>query len=290
MPRRHRIFQFLAAALVSGSILFGSAAAAAAATPAPFGSTALYHWLASTAAKALQASAGDDDLSAGSLLVANSGARRGLDQLEDLVPSWLAEVDARLSVTPELDARYGLSANRLIFRDDRRDLRIAAFGSVDVDQGGRRSGEVGVSAATPLASELFQVDVAGGLQQEWLRERERYTSRVEVAWWRARFKGSMFNEQTMGEEVGALHEQRLLDGYEVDLSTAVPYATWARFGARHSHLAPTSHGAEPHDSANVSLRLTPLSGLQIETGTGSSTGSERQWFARLQYKLTLGGR
>lgn len=276
------------AVLIGGCMLGESVPADA--TPAPLGSPALYHWLTNTAARALQASDAEDDLSQGGLLAANSGATSGLDQLEALVPAWLANVDARFSVTADLDTRYGLSADRLIFHDERQDLQITAFGSVDVDQSGRRAGEAGISIETPLAGDPLEVDVAAGLQQEWLRERERYVSRIAVDWWQARFTGSMFNEQTMAEASGAVYEERLLDGYEVDLSTALPYATWIRIGGRHRFLAPMSQGADPQTYDGLSLRLTPIAGLGLEAGAEASTGSERRWFARLRYQLKLGGR
>lgn len=261
---------------------------AAAATPAPFGSKALYRWLTSTAAQALKASEASNDLRPGGLLAINQGTKGGLARVSALAPDWLAEIDAHLAFRDDLSATYGLRARRALFALPADELIVETFGRVDVDQAGRTSSELGLGLQTEIPEGPLTIDLSGGLDQEWLRRRERYIARLHLDWWRISFTGSAFNEVSMEEPSGALYEERLLDGMDFDLETGLPFLPWATIGARQSYRAPTAPHADAWRSLRHSVRLKPLGGLEIEAGTEEVGNAEPRWFTRIRYVLRLG--
>lgn len=285
MSRRRNLGGGLRAILAALIVMTTSEAGA---TPAPFGSPALYRWLTSTAAQALKASEADNDLRPGGLLAVNQSAKGGLAQISALTPDWLAEIDAHLSFRDDLSAAYGLRARRPLYGAADSAFMIDTFGRIDVDPGGRTSSELGLGLATEVGQDEFAFDLAGGLEQEWLRQRERYLARVRVDWWRLSFTGSAFNEVTMEEPSGALYEERLLDGLDLELETGLPFVPWLTLGARQSYRAPTAPNAEAWRSFRHSLKLIPVRGLEIEAGTEEVGNAEPRWFTRVRYVLKLG--
>ena len=288
MPRRRGIRRWLQATIAVVAAVTTSEAGAT--PPAPLGSQALYHWLASTAAQALKASEQDNDLRRGGLLAANRSVQSSLDQLETLSPEWLAQVDLRLALAEDLTVRYGVSATRELYQAPEDALMIDAFGRVDIDQAGRSSGEIGLGLEAPVQDDRFEIDVSGGIDQEWLRRRERYIATLRVDWWRLRLTGSAFNEVTMDEPTGAIYEERLLDGMDLNLETGVPYLPWLVATTQQRYLAPTAPNADAWRSARYGLKARPLAGLEIEAGRTLVHVAEPIWFASIRYTLTLGGR
>lgn len=258
-----------------------------AAPPAPLGSTALYHWLTRTAAQALQAAEQDNDLRDGGLVALNRGAASGLDQIEDLVPPWVAHLDVRLSFDEELVGRYGLSAEHAVLEDD-HGLIIEALGWIDYDEAGRASGEVGVGLENPVLDHRARLVVRGALDQEWLRGLERYAVRGSLDWGPLRLQGQIFNETAMDEPSGALYEERLLDGYDLDMEATVPTLSWLSFGTRQVWRAANAEDAPDILNDRYSLRVRGPGRFELEAGSTGSTNSERTWFTQVRYQISLG--
>lgn len=284
-PTLARVWMSLIAAAYLACALPGRPAVAA--TPAPLGSTALYHWFASTAAHALRASEENNDLRSGGLLAINRSAASGLDQIEELAPPWLDQIDVRLTFGDDLTSRYGLSAAHTLLEDG-RGLRIEALGQIDYDETGRTSGELGFGVENPLFERQVRLVVRGTLDQEWLRGVERYAMRGSLDWGLLRIEGRLFNETAMEEPSGALYEERLLDGYDLDFEAAIPTLPWLSVGTRQVWRAAVANDAPDVLDDRYSLRLRWAGPLEIETGSTGTTGGERNWFTQLRYQIALG--
>lgn len=288
MRRRHTRGNARAGVAPAVTILCLLAVRPVAATPAPLGSEALYHWLTGTAAQALKAAAAsDNDLRPGGLLALNQSAQGSLDQIEALAPDWLDQVDLRLAFNEDLFALYGVKARHALYEDEVRRLRIDAIGRIDHDQTGRTSGEVGVAVARPVQEQTLSLALYGAIDQEWLRRVERYTLRSGFDWGPFKWQGQIYNETTMDEPSGALYEERLLDGYEVGIEAGLPPFPWLAVVAKHVWRAPAAPHADDFRSNRYSLRLRPIAGLEIETGSEGTNYTERNWFTRLSYKIQL---
>jgi hypothetical protein len=286
MGRRRIIRWWICAALVGAVVAVPQSARAA---PAPFGSEALYRWLASTAAAALKASEATNDLRPGGLLALNRSAKSGLAQVDRLTPDWLGDLDPHFLLRNDLTALYGVRARRAVYESSGERLLIDTFGDVTIDQAGRTSTEIGFGLDTDLQESRLAIDLATSVEREWLSGRARYIAKVGIDWWRFSFKGSAFNDATTVEPSGALYEERLLDGMDFSLETGVPVLPWLTIGTRQSYRAPITPHAEARRSFRHCLRLRPLAGLQIEAGTEAAGSAEARWFGSFRYVLKLGG-
>lgn len=282
---RRRYIRSCIGSLLAAAMVFAADAEAA---PAPLGSEALYHWLVNTAAQALKASERDNDLRPGGLLAVNQGAKKGLGQISALTPAWFADVEAHLTMRDDLSTVYGLRASRALYTAPREIFLIDTFGRLDIDHAGRTSGELGLGVETAVDEHPFEVDVSGIVDQEWLRRREHYGARLQVKWWRFSMTAIAFNETTMDEPSGALYEERLLDGFDLDLTAGLPLVPWLSIATAQAYRAPTAPNAAAWQSSRHSIRLTPLNGLVIEAGTEESGSSDATWFTRVRYALKLG--
>ncbi len=127
----------------------------------------------------------------------------------------------------------------------------------------------------------------GAIEDYWLQEYRRFGVATEFSSSSLKLRTTLFDD--VPDDRAALRgvRDRRLDGYEIEVSARLPYLSWVWLEAKKSWQIVVDSD-RPTESDRFSLHLEPLPPLEIETGT-ASTGDSRSWFAKLRFKIRLGG-
>jgi hypothetical protein len=276
---------------VAGSVLLVASLLArpapALAQLAPFGSPKLGSWLADTAAQALRVAAPDNDLAAGGIAALNRSIASGIDGLRQIGPAWMQGVTVDLRFNENLQAAYEITATQPLFRTGSEQDRLSLRGRFGHDPGGRTGGDLGLRYQRRLFGQDVTLGLDGAIEDYWLQEYRRFGVATEFSSSSLKLRTTLFDD--VPDDRAALRgvRDRRLDGYEIEVSARLPYLSWVWLEAKKSWQIVVDSD-RPTESDRFSLHLEPLPPLEIETGT-ASTGDSRSWFAKLRFKIRLGG-
>jgi hypothetical protein len=245
----------------------------------------LVRWFSDAAAPALQAAAPTNDPVLASRELLNRGLAGGFAQLQRVGPPWLARVRLDLSFDPMFQPRYALAASQPLLVSAHRDASIDLHGRVVYDTAGRTGGDVGVRYQGNWYDHDVALGVQGGVEDRWLEELQRYRFGAEARLSPLEVRVNLYDDvpaHPASRQIAA----RRLDGYDLEVGVPLPFVPWARLRAsRFWQLAVNGDAVTTRD--RVSLRLAPLSPLEIETGT-QSEAEARSWFTQLRWRMKLG--
>ena len=242
-------------------------------------------WFSDAAAPALQTAAPTNDpLLAGRELL-NRGLAGAFTQLQRVGPPWLARVRFDLSFDPTFQPRYSLAATQPLLASPHRDAAIDFHGRVVHDTAGHTAGDIGLRYHGRWRDQDVTLGVQGGIEDRWLQELQRYSLGAAVRVSSLELRANLYDDVPAHPASSAIAERRL-DGYDLEVGAQVPFVPWARLRAGHfGQIAVNGETVTTGD--RISLRLTPLSPLEIETGT-QRHAEYRSWFARLRWRMKLG--
>jgi hypothetical protein len=123
------------------------------------------------------------------------------------------------------------------------------------------------------------------VEDRWLDELQRYSLGAEFHLSSLELRAQLCDDVAARPASREIAERRL-DGYDVGVGVALPYLSWARLQASRSWQI-AANGETVTAGDRVSLRLTALARLEIETGTRSQA-ADRSWFTQLRWRLQLG--
>lgn len=273
-------------AACSSLIVHGFLAGAAAAGPTPFARDGITTWLADSTAHGLRAAEPDNDFEVGARAALNRGIDSSLRALREVGPIWLRRITVDLEFREGFEAAYQVAATQPLVRGRARRDELAMRTDLAHDPAGRTSGHLGLQYRRPIRGDNVQFGLSGGVQDYWLADYRRYSLAAELHSSIFRIRGLVFDDVADGR-IGATEvPDRRLDGYEVDVAARVPFvpATWLK-ASRRWRVPVNSEQASVAEQ--ISLRITPIAPVEIETGT-SATALDRNWFARLRFKIRLG--
>ena len=254
---------------------------------APFGSTELGSWLADTAAQALRAAAPDNDIAAGGIAALNLGIASGIDGLRRIGPAWMQRVTIDLRFNENLQTTYEITATQPLLQTGSNQDRLSLRGRFGHDPAGRTGGDLGLRYQRPFFGQDVTLGLDGAVEDYWVQEYRRFGVATEFSSSSLMLRTTLFDD--VPDDRAALRgvPDRKLDGYEIEASARLPYLPWVRLEAKKSWQIVVDSG-QPTESDRFSLHLEPLAPLEIEAGTASA-GAGRSWFAKLRFKIRLGG-
>jgi len=245
----------------------------------------LVQWFGDAAAPALQAAAPANDPALAGREALSRALSVAYAQLQRVGPPWLHGVRLEVAFDPTFQPYYALSAMQPLFRTVDRDAAIDLHGSVLHDPAGRTGGHLGVRYHGRFRGRGVMLGVQGSVEDNWLLDVERYTIGTELGLGPLDVRVSGFDEVHQ-DPAGHQIAERRLDGYDLAIDARIPYLPWASLKA-HRFWQVAANGEFAVTRERLSLRLTPLTALEIEAGT-QSEAALRSWFAQLRCRIDLG--
>ena len=242
-------------------------------------------WFSDAAAPALQAAAPTNDPVLAGRELLNRGLAGAFTQLHRVGPPWLARVRFDLSFDPAFQPRYSLAATQPLLLSAHHDAAIDLHGRVVYDTAGDTGGDIGLRYQGRWHDHDVALGVQGGVEDRRLQALQRYSFGAELRLSALEVRANLYDE--VPEHPASRHiAERRLDGYDLEVGTPLPFLPWARLRAsRFWQLAVNGDAVTTCD--RISLRLTPLSPLEIEGGTRSQA-EDRSWFTQLRWRMKLG--
>ena len=128
-------------------------------------------------------------------------------------------------------------------------------------------------------SSSVTLGVQGGAEDLKVEELQRYSLGAEVVLRPLRVRTNLYDDVPASPASREIAERRL-DGYDLEIGAQIPIVPWAWVSAnRFWQIDMDGETLSAHD--RVSLRLTPLPPLEIETGA-ETEADVHSWFARLR--------
>jgi hypothetical protein len=242
-------------------------------------------WFSEAAAPALQVAAPANDPALASRELLNRGLAGAFTQIQQVGPAWLTRVRFDLSFDPAFQPRYALSATQPLLTSVRQAAAIDLHSRVAYETSGRTGGDLGLRYRGRWHDREVSLSVQGGAEDRWLEELQRYSLGAEFHLSSLELRAQLYDDVPARPASREIAERRL-DGYDLGLGAALPYVSWARVSARRCWRIAVN-GEAVTASDRVSLKLTPLSRLEVETGTATQAAG-RSWFAQLSWRIKLG--
>jgi Inverse autotransporter, beta-domain len=241
--------------------------------------------LTETAAPALQAAApSNDPLVAGHELL-NRSLTSASTQLQRFGPDWLERVHFDLSFDPAFQPRYALAVTQPLLASFYHQSAIDLQGRVVYDTAGATSGELGLQYRGRWYQQDVTLGIQGGVEDLRLEEFQRYSLGAELRLRPLEVRTNLYDDVPAHPASREIAERRL-DGYDLEIGAQLPFVPWVWVWAtRFWQMAVNGETVSTED--RVSLRLTPLARLEIETGA-ETEAEVRSWFARLRWRMPLG--
>jgi hypothetical protein len=241
--------------------------------------------LTEAAAPALQTAAPSNDPLLASSELLNRGLASASTEMQRRGPAWLERLRFDLSFDPTLQPRYSLSMTQPLLASPYHVSSIDLQGRVVYDTAGAIGGDFGLQYRGRWYDQDVGLGVQGGVEDHGLEEVQRYSLGAELSLRSLEVRTNLYDDVAAHPATGEAAE-RPLDGYDLEIGTQIPFVPWAWVSAsRFWQLAVNGETVGTHD--RVSLRLTPLAPLEIETGA-EAEGKARSGFAWLRWRLQLG--
>jgi hypothetical protein len=242
-------------------------------------------WFSDAAAPALQTAAPTNDPVLAGRELLNRGLGSASTHLQRAGPSWLARVRFDLSFDPAFQPRYAVAATQPLLASAWHDASIDLHGHAVYDATGHTGGDLGLRYQGRWHDHDVTLGVQGGVEDRWLQELQRYSFGTELRLSSLEVRANLYDDVPEHPASSQIAERRL-DGYDVAVSAQLPFVPWARLRAsRFWQIAVNGDAATT--CHRFSLRLTPLSPLEIETGM-QNEAENRSWFTQLRWRMTLG--
>jgi hypothetical protein len=241
--------------------------------------------LTETAAPALEAAApSNDPLVAGRELL-NRSLASASTQLQRSGPDWLERMHFDLSFDPAFQPRYALAVTQPLLASLYHDGAIDLQGRVVYDTAGAAGGDLGLRYRGLWYQQDIMLGVQGGVEDRRSEEFQRYRIGAELGLRTLQMRTNLYDDVPAHPASRRITE-RGLDGYDLEIGAQIPFLPWAWVWVnRLWGMAVNGEAADTYD--RVSLRLTPLAPLEIETGA-EAQAEDRSWFARLRWSMQLG--
>jgi Inverse autotransporter, beta-domain len=241
--------------------------------------------LTEAAAPALQAAAPSNDPVLAGRELLNRSLASASTQIQRFGPDWLERVRFDLSFDPAFQPRYSLTMTQPLLASHYRDSTLDLHGRVIYEAAGATAGDLGLHYRGRWNDQDVSLGVEGGVEDRRLEEFQRYRLGAELSLRPLKVRTNLYDDVPAHPASRKIAERRL-DGYDLEIGAQIPFVPWAWVWAtRFWQMAVNGQTVSTHD--RVSLRLTPLAPLEIETG--AETAAEvRSWFARLRWSLQLG--
>lgn len=248
--------------------------------------TKLVQLFMEAAAPALQAAAPSNDPVLAGRELLNRSLASAFTQMQRVGPPWLGRLRFDLSFDPAFQPRYSLSVTQPLLASPYHDTAIDLHGHVVYDTAGRSGGDVGLHYRGRWYDQDVTLGVEGGVEDRWLEEFERYRFGAELRLRPLEVRANLYDDVPAHPATREIAERRL-DGYDLEIGAQIPFLPWAWLRAkRFWQIAFNDETVSTRD--RVSLRLTPLAPLEIETGA-QREAEVHSWFARLRWRMKLDG-
>jgi Inverse autotransporter, beta-domain len=241
--------------------------------------------LTDAAAPALQAAAPSNDPALAGQELLNRSLASASTRTQRLGPAWLERVRFNLSFDPAFQPRYSLTVTQPLLTSSSHDNAIDLQGSVVHDAAGATGGDLGLQYRGRWYEQDVTLGVQGGAEDLRVEELQRYSVGAELGLRSLQVRTSLYDDVPARPASREIAERRL-DGYDLEIGAQIPFVPWAWVWAnRFWQIDMDGETVSTHD--RVSLRLTPLAPLEIETGA-ETEADVHSWFARLRWCLPLG--
>lgn len=240
---------------------------------------------AEAAAPALQAAAPSNDPALVGRELLNRTLASASTQMQRLGPGWLERLRFDLSFDPAFQPRYSLSVTQPVLASPYHDSAIDLQAGVVYDTAGLTGGDLGLHYRSRWYDQDVTLGVQGGLEARSLEEFQRYRLGAELSLRSLQVRTNLYDDVPARPTSREIAERRL-DGYDLEIGAQIPFLPWAWVWAnRFWQMALDGETVSTHD--RLSLRMTPLAPLEIETGA-EAQAEVRSWFARLRWRMQLG--
>jgi hypothetical protein len=237
------------------------------------------------AAPALQAAApSNDPVLAGRELLNRSLASTST-QIQRLGPAWLERLRFDLSFDPTFQPRYSLAVTQPLLASLYHDSAIDLQGRVVYDTAGATGSDLGLRYRGRWYDQDVALGLEGGVEDRQLEKFQRYRLGAELSLRPFEVRTNLYDDVPAHPASREIAERRL-DGYDLEIGAQIPFVSWAWVWAnRFWQTAVNGETVSTYD--RISLRLTPIGPLEIETGA-EAQAEARSWFARLRWSMQLG--
>jgi hypothetical protein len=241
--------------------------------------------LTDAAAPALQAAATSNDPALAGQELLNRSLASASTEMQRLGPAWLERLRFDMSFDPTFQPRYSLAVTQPLLASFYHDSAIDLQGRVVYNAAGATGGDLGLHYRGRWYRQDVTLAVQGGVEDLRREELQRYRLGAEISLRPLQVRTNLYDDVPARPASREIAERRL-DGYDLEIGTQIPFVPWASVWAnRFWQIDMDGETVSMHD--RVSLRLTPLAPLEIETGA-ETDADVNSWFARLRWCLPLG--
>jgi hypothetical protein len=217
----------------------------------------------------------------------NRGVSRAFSGLQQIGPAWLRRVEVDLRFQEDLEIAYDVAVTQPLLRPWQGRDRLWLRGQLSHEPAGRSLSDLGLFYRHRLLGRDLTLGVNGAVEEGRLLDYQRFALGTTVRSAAFEFRASLFDDVPGQDLVERGLPDRMLDGYDLAVAASMPGLPWARVEAQ-SRWQVAIDSDQVSESNGLSLKLKPLPPLEAEAGT-SSVGEDRFWFARLRFKIPLGG-
>jgi hypothetical protein len=242
-------------------------------------------WFTDAVAPALQAAAPTNDPALAGREALGRGLSGAFRQLQRVGPPWLQSMRFSVSFDPSFQPGYTVSATQPLLRTPDHDASLDLGARVVHDPAGRTGASLGLRYDGRIDGHRLGFGLEGTVEDLWLQDVERYALGAELRLSSLEVRARLFDDVPEVAPTRPIADRRL-NGYDLEINAGIPYLPWARLSA-HRFWQIEATGQRQTTRDRLSLRLTPLAPLEVETGT-QGEAELRSWFARLRWRIELG--
>jgi hypothetical protein len=236
------------------------------------------------AAPALRAAAPSNDPVLAGRELLNRSLAGASTQIQRLGPDRLQRLRFDLSFDPAFQPRYSLAMTQPVLASLYHDSAIDLQGRVVYDTAGATGGDLGLRYRGRWYDQHIALGIEGGVEDRQLEEFQRYRLGAELSLRPFEVRTNLYDDVPAHPASRAIAERRL-DAYDLEIGAQIPFVSWAWVWAtRFWQMAVNGETVSTYD--RISLRLTPIGPLEIETGA-EAQAEVRSWFARLRWRMQL---
>ncbi|MDK9720724.1 MAG: inverse autotransporter beta domain-containing protein [Rhodospirillales bacterium] len=227
-------------------------------------------------------------ISAAAATLTNEAARYLLPGLGSDMPDWAKRIEFDAGVDQHAKPSYSILTVQPLFQSENKQDTLFIQGSqlrYDLFGEYRDTTNLGLGYRRLFFDNSLMIGANSFYDYEWTNRHQRYSIGGEVKYAMLDLYSNRYLAVTDIKDVGDNNKERVLEGYDIELRSQLPFMPWGRIGAKR-------YVWETKNSTNiqgwtVSADADIAQNLVLEGGISDDNVNDRDAFAKLTFRLAM---